>query len=374
MRENTNNAYSFDSITILGFFYKWRKEILIVCAIAAVASAIFSGPFFIKPKFKSTVILYPATTNSISKALLNENSFDRDDPLAFGEEEEAEQLIQVLYSDDIRDEIIRKYDLMNHYDIDSTSKTKYTKLYKKFSDNISFRRTEYMSVEIKVLDTDPIMAANIANDIANLLDVRKNTIQREQALKGLRIVEAQFIAKKAYVNQLNDSLNFFRSQGVFDYDLQTDHLMEQFVTASAGKSDAEARLEIYRAADRSEKDTSIVNNSARLAGSKSTLITIQKQLDKLSMYGGAYTSVKEQLEKENEELVKLRSRYEKAKIDAEESMPVKFIVNSAKVAEKKHTPVRWLIVVLSTMGAFLMSLLVLIAVENFRFLTAQKEA
>jgi len=31
-------------------------------------------------------------------------------------------------------------------------------------------------------------------------------------------------------------------------------------------------------------------------------------------------------------------------------------------------------VVLSTVGAFLMSLLVLIAVENFRFLTAQKEA
>lgn len=374
MRENTANAYSFDSITILGFFYKWRKEILIICGVAAIAAAIFSGPFFIKPKFKSTVILYPATTNSISKALLNENSFDRDDPLAFGEEEEAEQLIQVLYSDDIRDEIIRKYDLMQHYDIDSTSKTKYTKLFKKFSDNISFRRTEYMSVEIQVLDTDPEMAAKIANDIANLLDLRKNTIQREQALKGLRIVEAQFAGKKAYVNQLNDSLNFFRSQGVFDYDLQTDHLMEQYVAASAGKSDAEARLAIYRAADRNEKDTSIVNNSARLAGSKSTLVTIQQQLDKLSMYGGAYTSVKEQLEKENEELVKLRSRYEKAKIDAEESMPVKFIVNSAKVAEKKHTPVRWLIVVLSTMGAFLMSLLVLIAVENFRFLTAQKEA
>lgn len=374
MRENTANAYSFDSITILGFFYKWRKEILIICGVAAIAAVVFSGPFFIKPKFKSTVILYPATTNSISKALLNENSFDRDDPLAFGEEEEAEQLIQVLYSDDIRDEIIRKYDLMQHYDIDSTSKTKYTKLFKKFSDNISFRRTEYMSVEIQVLDTDPEMAAKIANDIANLLDLRKNTIQREQALKGLRIVEAQFEGKKAYVNQLNDSLNFFRSQGVFDYDLQTDHLMEQYVAASAGKSDAEARLAIYRAADRNEKDTSIVNNSARLAGSKSTLVTIQQQLDKLSMYGGAYTSVKEQLEKENEELVKLRSRYEKAKIDAEESMPVKFIVNSAKVAEKKHTPVRWLIVVLSTMGAFLMSLLVLIAVENFRFLTAQKEA
>ncbi len=372
MRDSSANQYSFDSITVLGFFFKWRKEIVVICFLAAVAAAIFSGPFFIKPKFKSTVILYPATTNSISKALLNENSFDRDDPLAFGEEEQAEQLIQVLYSDDIRDEIIRKYELMSHYDIDSSSKTKYTKLYKKFSDNISFRRTEYMSVEIMVLDTDPKMAADIANDIANLLDVQKNTIQREQAMKGLRIVESQFQAKQAYVNRLNDSLNFFRSQGVFDYDLQTDHLMEQYVLASAHSSDAEARLEILK--DKKDAaDTAIVNNRARLAGAKNTLKNLQQQLNKLSLYGGAYTSVKEQLEQENEEVVKLRSRYDKAKIDAEESLPVKFIVNSAKVAEKKHTPVRWLIVVLSTAGAFLLSLLVLIAVENFRFLTAKKE-
>lgn len=372
MQEQNENAYRFDSITVLGFLFKWRKQIVIVCALAAVSAAIFSGPFFIKPKFKSTVILYPATTNSISKALLNENSFDRDDPLKFGEEEEAEQLIQVLYSDDIRDEIIAKYDLMAHYDIDSNSKTKYTKLYKEFSDNISFRRTEYMSVEIQVLDTDPQMAANIANDIAALLDKQKNAIQREQALKGLRIVENQFNAKRAFVNQLNDSLNFFRSQGVFDYEMQTDHLMDQYVMATANAADADARLKTLANYDLPETDTAIVNNKARLAGSKATLRDLQLQLNTLSTYGGAYTSVKEQLEKENEELVKIRSRYEKAKVDAEEVIPVKFIVNSAKVAEKKHTPVRWLIVVLSTAGAFLMSLLVLIAVENYRFLIDQK--
>jgi uncharacterized protein involved in exopolysaccharide biosynthesis len=373
MGENQTVDYRFDSLSVIAFFFKWRKEIIIVSAVAALAAAIFSGPTFIKPKFKSTVILYPATTNSISKALLNENSFDREDPLAFGEEEQAEQLIQVLYSDDIRDKIISKYKLMEHYDIDSTSKTKYTKLYKKFSDNINFRRTEYMSVEIQVLDTDPKMAADIANDIAQMLDDQKNAIQREQALKALRIVQAQFQAKKDFVNLLNDSLNFFRSQGVFDYDLQTDHIMEQYVMASAQASDAEAKLEILKSSS-SDKDTAVVNNRARLAGARNTLKSLQTQLDRLSKYGGAYTSVKEQLEQENEELVKIRTRYDKAKVDAEEALPVKFVVNSAKVAEKKHTPVRWLIVVLSTAGAFLLSLLVLVAVENYRFLRAQKQA
>ena len=170
--------YSFDSLSVVEFLYKWRKPLLIVTILAGIVSIIFTGPTFIKPRFKSTVVFYPATTNSISKALLNENAYDRSDPLAFGEEEEAEQLIQILYSDDIQSFIIEKYDLMNHYDIKPNAKFKNTQLARKFSDNIRFRRTEYSSVEIEVLDTDPEIAAGIANDIAALLDETKNKIQR----------------------------------------------------------------------------------------------------------------------------------------------------------------------------------------------------
>ena len=40
------------------------------------------------------------------------------DFLEFGEEEEAEQMIQILRSDEIRHHVIGKFDLMNHYQID----------------------------------------------------------------------------------------------------------------------------------------------------------------------------------------------------------------------------------------------------------------
>lgn len=366
-------AYSFDSLSVVEFLVKWKTPILVVTLLAAVASAIFSGPTFIKPRYKSTVVFYPATTNSISKALLNENAYDRSDPLEFGEEEQAEQLIQILYSDEIRQFIIDKYDLMNHYDIKPNSKFRYTQLAKKFSDNIRFRRTEYSSVEIEVLDTDPQIAANIANDIAALLDETKNKIQREQATKALQIVESQYLAKRDLVNRLNDSLNQFRSMGIFDYDLQIDHITDVYVQAVAGISDAKAKLQVLRSKGISESDTGIVNNASRLSGSEATARELQKQLDLLGRFGGAYNSVKEQLEKENEELVKLRQRYDRAKVDVDEVLPVKFVVNSAKVAEKKTYPLRSLIVALSTFGAFLFTLLILIAVENYKYLIARKQ-
>lgn len=368
----SDKSYSFDSLSVVEFLLKWRKPLIIVTVLAGITSIIFSGPKFIKPRFKSTVIFYPATTNSVSKALLNENAYDRNDPLEFGEEEQAEQLIQILYSDDIQREIIEKFDLMNHYDIKPGAKYRYTQLSKKFSDNIRFRRTEYSSVEIQVLDTDPEVAANMANEVARLLDETKYKIQREQALKALKIVETQYMSKRNFVNTLNDSLNFFRNMGIFDYDLQIDHITDVYVTATAGIAETKAKLRVLRDKGVAASDTAIINNEARLGGFIASSEKLQETLTLLSRYGGAYSSVKDQLEYENEELVKLRQRFDRAQVDVDEVLPVKFVVNSAKVAEKKTYPLRSLIVLLSTFGAFLMSLLVLIAVENYKYLLARK--
>ena len=49
--------------------------------------------------------MFPAVTNSVSKALLNEQSTGRDDILALGDEEDSEQLLQMLHSDRIRERV-----------------------------------------------------------------------------------------------------------------------------------------------------------------------------------------------------------------------------------------------------------------------------
>ena len=50
-----------------------------------------------------------------------------------------------------------------------------------------------MAVKISVLDKDPQMAADIANDIAELLDSTKNNMQKVRALKGFKIVEGKYL-------------------------------------------------------------------------------------------------------------------------------------------------------------------------------------
>ncbi|MEY4461221.1 MAG: hypothetical protein RL429_1210, partial [Bacteroidota bacterium] len=168
------------SQNLLLFLFRNRKALLMAPLIAAVAAAIFSGPWFITPLYESSVVVFPSTTNSASKALLPQNTYQDQDFLEFGAEEQAEQLLQVLSSDAIFDTVTARFNLIEHYGLDPASKTLRTDLHEEFSDKISFERTQFMSVRISVLDEDPKMAADMANAIVDLLDRTKSRIQRER--------------------------------------------------------------------------------------------------------------------------------------------------------------------------------------------------
>ena len=78
--------------------------------------------------FESQVILFPSTTNSVSKALLPQsNGYGDEDIFEYGDEQQAEQLLQILNSGEIRDSVIQKFDLMAHYEIDEDTKYRRTK-------------------------------------------------------------------------------------------------------------------------------------------------------------------------------------------------------------------------------------------------------
>lgn len=332
----TKNSSDFDSTNLLLFIYYWRKPLIIVTVLAVIASTIFSSPFFIKPKYKSTVILFPVAGISISKALLSENPGSKKDISQFGEEEEAEQMLQILNADEIKQKIIEKYNLMEHYRIDIDSKYPWTNLYDELQDNIKFKKTEFMSIEIKVLDTDPDTAALIANDIANYLDSVKNRMQKELAIKAFEIVKKNYKDLKEYIKSIEDSLKVLGSLGVYDYKTQSEVLNREYAQAIARND-------------------------------KTTVNVLENKLATLAEYGGTQMALAFNLEYTTEQqLSQIKLKYEEAKADAMEYLPHKFIVNHAFPAEKKSYPVRWLIVVISTFSSVLLCALVIIGIENVK--------
>jgi capsular polysaccharide biosynthesis protein len=331
MNDNINNNSGLNALSLFSFLWKWRRLILILTISAAIVSA--GATYLITPKYKSKVILFPTSTNSISKALISENSDNKSDILEIGKEEQGEQLLQILNSNKIRDEIINRFNLMKHYDIDENSKYKYTKLIKEYEQNITFKRTEFMAVEISVLDKDPQMAADIANAISDILDSTKNLIQKERAQKGFEIVKNTYETLVKEIDLLSDSLRKIREKGVHDYETQSE-MINQELAIQIGK------------------------------GNDKGVARLKAQLDTLAKYGGTYVTIRNLLTYKIGQLAGIKAKYEEARVDAQEYFPQKFVVDRAYKAEKKSTPVRWLIVVISTFSAFLLTIFSLIFYEN----------
>ena len=325
---------NFDSKYLFKLLTEYRKSVLIILIAAALLAVLFSSPLFITPLYKSTAILYPTSSNSISKVLISTTYQSNKDILEFGESEQTEQMLQVLNSNRIRDKVIERYHLMEHYGIKTTSKYPYTRLNKLYDSRIKFRRTEYNAVRITVLDSDPALAAQMANDIAELFDSTMNAMQKEVAVKAFNLVEAEYKSLCDEMAVLEDSLNVLRSLGVLDYESQVEMLSQQLA------------VELGH------------NN-------KLGVDNIQKRLDVLAQYGGAYYAINERLDNDRLQLSLMKTKYEEAKVDATEDIPHKFVVTSAFKAEHKDYPIRWIIVLVTVAATFVLLLLMIPLFERY---------
>ena len=341
MTNDTGKLNEFDSTNLIFFFLQKRKPLLVVAFLAAIVSGIVS--FVIPERFKSTVVMFPATTSSLSKALLSENPSAKQDVMVFGQEEEAEQMLQILNSDEIRSKVCERFNLEKHYNIDPNNKYKRTILYDEFQNNITFKRTEFMSVKIEVLDVDPELASKIANVISELLDSTTTRMQRERASKAFRIVEREYQMKKTDVALIADSMTKLNEKGMYDYESQSSVTSEQYAIAIS-KGDARA------------------------------IKSLEEKLKVIARYGSAYLAVRDNLTLQTKQMNMLKNKYEEAKVDAEQEIPHKFIVNNAFPAEKKSYPVRWIIVAGSTSSAILIAIICMIILDSInRFRKTEKQ-
>ena len=334
-------SFNFDFNDVLRFLNKWKFHLLILAVIAIILSSIFSGPSFITPKYKASVIFYPTTINSVSMTLLADNSQKQKDPLEFGEEAEAEQALQILKSSTMTDRLVRNFDLMKHYGIDPNGPFPYTQLGRQISGNFSFKRTQYLSIDVSVMDKDPVMAAKMANGVVELLDTVKTEIQRQVAVQALQIIQDQYQAKEREVNGIKRDMEALGAKGVTNYDEQMRVISEEI-----GK--------------------------AKSSGKSALVKELEAQQTNLSRFGGDYISLKETLILELEKLSNLKSKLDKAKVDVETTMTHKFIVSSAGVPEKKAYPIRWLIVFFTTSATLFFGIVILGITEKMMSLRSLK--
>jgi tyrosine-protein kinase Etk/Wzc len=324
-----NSRSDFEAVNLLLFLWKGRKLILIVCILAA-AGSIFAS-LSIREKYQSAAVIFPAKSNSIT---LFESDNPKNNLFNFGEEEEAEQLVQILQSSFIRDQIVEDYNLIERYEIDTTSSEWKYALHGEFEDNVTYRRTKFGSIEITVMDWEPDIAARMANDIVQLLDTVKNNMIKQRVAAAYEVIKNEYELTKANIDLFVDTLTSLGQLGVVSQ-IQRAEITAGYTRALiSGRADAVAELK--------------------------ALIEVNHK------YGSIHKGYVEKLENETKRLTELKSVYQQARANFEARLSYQFVSEVAFAADKKAYPIRWLIVVMACISAFVFSIFLLIVLDKFK--------
>ena len=310
----------FKSANLINVIDKWKIHLLVIVLIAAIGAAIFSGPAFITPLFKSYAVAYPANIEPYS------------------EESETEQMLQILNSQDIKDSIIKMFDLPKHYEIDTDYKYFKTVLMYEYNQNVSINKTTYESVQIEVLDKDPDTAAMMVSAILDFYNRKVAYLHKSKYHEVIDMYELQLDLKRNTLDSLkNLMIDLGTKHGIIQYESQSQEIMRGYLKTVYG------------------------NNSSQINNRE-----VERLFKSMQNYGGQLVEIVKMIENEAVSYVNTKQDYELTWRFINSNLTYANIITSPFPADKKAYPVRWLVVVVVSLAAFILATLVIFIVESWK--------
>lgn len=292
------------------------KHLTIITILAIVLSYIFSGPYFIKRVYKSSAVTYPVNLSSYST------------------ESATEQLLQLLLSDDIKDSIIRKFDLIGHYNLNAGNRFAYSAALNRLERNVSIVSTRFESVKITVYDHDPEIAFLMVNEWIEQTNLKIRTIYRKQFNEVFTIVKTQMDLKKSELDSLDARLKELTvNYELFDVPAQANEVVRGYLGTVDGSNGQ------------------MVNQKNVLQFMKNI---INYGAEHIRTSGYSYTS--------RNEYLNLKNQWENVQKEITKHLTYMNIVTQPRIAEMPVFPVRWLIVLGCSVSAFAMGLVIILLI------------
>jgi len=308
----------FDNQRILQVIWRRKFHFIVVGTIAVLLSAIFSGPAFIKPKFKSTARVYP--TNNIAQ---------------FSEESESEQLLEIINSRDIKLKMFDVFNLSEVYKIDRNDPQYFTYMFDTYNKNVKAGKTKFETVEISVMDYDPQRASDMCDSLIVFFNRKLGKMHAVKHIEVAEITEKFIHEKSAELDSVIDLLQQLRNKtGIISVPTQLERVTEGYMNALSGNR-----------------------------GGNASTQQIKELLDNFMDYGAQISILENKFNRHTRLIDSLQTVKQVQLLEAGKNITYSHIVESPIPADKKSYPVRWLIVAFSTMAAVFLALLVFLILD-----------
>ncbi|MBN2635970.1 MAG: hypothetical protein JXR61_06850 [Prolixibacteraceae bacterium] len=307
----------FDNQRILTLIWKRKFHFVIIGIIAIILAAIFSGPTFIKPMFKSVARVYPTNIGTIS------------------EESETEQMLEVMNSNDIKLRMFDAFELGTVYKIPKEDPHYLSYMFDIYNKYVKTSKTEYETVEISVMDYQPERAKVMCDSIIHFYNQKVGSMHKAKSWEMVQISQKLLDIKHREFDSLKVQLNNIREEsGIFNFTEQSPEITRGYMTAlNTGKA-------------------------STTDGKK-----IEKLYNNFAEKGSDITWLEKQNRKTVRQIDSLAYLHEVYLMEYEKDITYSHIVEHPIVADKKSYPVRWLIVAFSAFSAVFFALLVFLVLD-----------
>ncbi len=186
------------NIDMLKLLFSKRKHIGIIALIGAIVAAIAS--FLVTPKYKSTAFIYPVNIGKYSA------------------ESQTEQLMQFVTAAEIREQLLEKFHLAKHYELDSID-PRFASLYMfTFEENVKISQTKYESIQIEILDKDPVMAQKLVYGVVDAVNDHIRNGLNSKTVEFIEMHKNYTASKKRRLDSLEGILRDMSVKyGLLDY-------------------------------------------------------------------------------------------------------------------------------------------------------------
>lgn len=350
---------------ISDYFYvlfKWKKFILFNLLIVTIIAIVIS--LLIPNQYKSTAtIMIPPENQSGLSGLGNLSGLmgSKTSIASLGSKllgtsggVSEDVILGIINSRSTLTNLIKKFDLMDYYDIDGNN---LDKAIKAFSSDISADANEFGMIEISTFNKNPNISARMSNYIVHYVDSVNIEINMGRAKNYRKFIEKRYLLNVSDLRHAEDSLYKFQKKfgivavpeqlevtvkaaaevesALFKKEMESYFIKQTYGENSPQYMGAKEELGLLK------NKVSELKNSTTLGETSNILFPFKKMPDIAIDYLRVYREV--EIQQSILEIV--LPMYEQAKVEEQKSIPTIEVIDKAVPAQLKYSPKRSFIVI-----------------------------
>ena len=348
-------------LDVLRTLVKWFKPITYLCLGVGIGTALIS--LLLSNYYESTTTFYASSIDQAKPGQIFGTS-TRDIEF-YGDDRDNDRLLTIAESNELKDYMIRKFNLYVHYDIDSTKERAAYDVQQKFDKYYTVTKTKRDAIELSIEDTDKVLATKMVNAARDKIDEFAVKIVRAQLEELKSSLEKNIADKNEQLDIIGDTIQVFKSRyGVHNTETQGEVFAEQILTAESKLAREEARLKAFRNSG-TPRDT-LNKISANIAGYKSEISILRERIQtynegqsKVFVLERKQRDMSNKLSQENVQLYQLITAYN-SKLTAIN------LIEAGAIPIIKSRPKRMLIVLSAVLVSAIFSIIGVLLFESYK--------